>query len=175
MAEALTLEGDLWGTGCGGSSQKGHEFLCDTSQIGCTQFLGIDELTPDCTLVTLCRVGALAAKEQADAVADNATSFELFREHANKKVAGLLSLENGRFSFTSGFAQSALKGLPVIFLLGSVPAHPAVMMGSRGLLKQENYRTMQAAVGKTSGKRDVRLIFTLERPLTRLTTQCCAR
>lgn len=156
-AETLVLGGGLLGAGGGGDWQEGLELLHTALRIGRPKLLAIEEVDANGMLATVSGVGAPAAKEQDVVIADHLMSVELFVKNVGTSLVGLISSENGGFSSANGFVQSALSGLPVIDAPGNGRAHPTGVMGSMGLHKDPSYRSKQAAVGGTPGKRDVHL------------------
>lgn len=142
----LVIGGTILGGGGGGGYKIGLEFLKSVKDLN-IELKSIDELNDDDILVTASLVGAPNAKDKY--VDDNnlIEAFEIFIKNYDKKVAGIITNEQGGEASINGVIQSIKLGIPLVDAPCNGRAHPTGVMGSINLHKEEGYESLQAISG----------------------------
>lgn len=152
MAEAAVYGGAILGGGGGGWIEDGLRSARLAIDAGDPVLVDINEIAPDGFLVIAGLVGAPAAKDRYVKPADYLKTLQLLLRHADCRVAGIITNENGATATVNGWFQAALSGLPVVDAPCNGRAHPTALMGSMGLHRQSDFVSRQAAIGGRPGR-----------------------
>jgi len=144
--ECASLGGAFLGGGGGGSMEEGKALGRLALQAGNPRLAPLAELADDAAVLTVSAVGAPAAQEIHVEPADYVRAVEMLRSQGIS-VDGLMTSENGGLATLNGWYQSAVIGVPVVDAACNGRAHPMGTMGSIGLHRVKDYRSVQAAVG----------------------------
>lgn len=140
--------GVLLGGGGGGDLQEGLRILdlalSFKSEI---PLLPLSEIHDGAILLTASLVGSPASPDKYVAPDHYRRVYELFQERQSTTIGGIITNEMGAQSSTNGWVLSAMTGLPLIDAPCNGRAHPTGIMGSLGLAEEENYLSVQTAIG----------------------------
>lgn len=161
MARELTRDDGLnaiWGGSfyaCGGGGWVKHgelmlEHIFEDGQKP-PRFADVSELADDDIVVTVGAIGAPAAPNSDIQPGDYCRALELVMERIEqrmgKKVAAVLTGQNGSSTTFNGWIQSSRLGVLALDAAGDVRAHPTEKLGGLGLTQREGYVTIQAGYG----------------------------
>lgn len=152
LAEAAVLGGVFLGGGGGGSSEKGLKNAKEALQLGDLYLVSLDYIKDDDIVITASAVGSPASKEQYVTPEYNKKAYELLNELLKENIGGVVTNENGGGSTINGWILSAITGIPLVDAPCNGRAHPTAPMGSMGLSKLEDYKTIQVALGGNPDK-----------------------
>ncbi|MEA4846364.1 MAG: DUF917 family protein [Clostridiaceae bacterium] len=151
--------GQLLGGGGGGILEDGLKTVESVSKLGGFKLVDAGEFEDDGLLVIAALVGAPGAKEKYIEDGYSKRAFELLTKVLDVKISGILGNENGGSASANGWLLAAMTGLPVINALCNCRAHPTAIMGSMGLPRLSNYRSVQAGIGG-KGSRYIEMLVT---------------
>lgn len=144
--------GQLLGGGGGGLLRDGLKTIESVSKLGGFKLVDTGEFEDDDLLVIAALVGAPGAKEKYIEDGYSKRAFELLTKVLDVKISGILGNENGGSATANGWLLAAMTGLPVINALCNCRAHPTAIMGSMGLPRLSNYKSVQAGIGGRDGR-----------------------
>lgn len=145
--EALVYGGAILGGGGGGSTQEGLRLARLALELGTPEIVPLTDVDPDKWVVTVSAVGAPAAAHKFVRPMDYVRAVQKVADCLGEPVSGLIQNEMGGLASANGLFQSAVLGIPVIDAPCNGRAHPIALMGSLGLHKIPQYRSIQAACG----------------------------
>ena len=145
--EALVYGGAILGGGGGGSMREGLRLIRLALELGTPKIVPLTDVDPDQWVVTVSAVGAPAAAHKFVKPMDYVHAVEKVADRLGGEVGGLIQNEMGGLASANGLIQSAVLGIPIIDAPCNGRAHPIALMGSLGLHKISNYRSIQAACG----------------------------
>jgi uncharacterized protein len=152
IGQYAVVGGAFLGGGGGGSQEKGLAALKHALKIGKIIVKDIDDFNEQDIILTASAVGSPASEEGFISPEQIIENFELFQKNYGKKIAGIITNENGGYSTTNGWILSAATGIPLVDAPCNGRAHPTGVMGSMGLENIKDYRSFQAASGGKKGK-----------------------
>lgn len=147
IAKAAVLGGAFLGGGGGGSLENGLSTAKKALELGDLYLYSPDYLKEDDIVITASAVGSPASKEGYVDYTYCKRAYELLNEMLESNIGGVITNENGGHSTTNGWILSAVTGLPLIDAPCNGRAHPTGTMGSMGLTRLEDYKTIQIALG----------------------------
>ncbi|MBI3977458.1 MAG: DUF917 family protein [Chloroflexi bacterium] len=154
MVRAAVTGGWVFACGGGGWASVGLVNGELAVKYGEPRLAALDEVDPEGIVVTVSAIGAPAARERQMYPRDYVRALEMLIEEvrqderfAGKKVVGTITAQNGGSTTLNGWLQSAVLGLPALDAAGDVRAHPTAKMGSMGLNRRPDYRTIAVAAG----------------------------
>lgn len=145
--KTLIFGGAVLGGGGGGWIEDAEEIANIAIGKGFSEIVFIDELPEDATLLTVSAVGAPSYGRGALRPDDFSRAVELLIEKSGIKIDGFISSEIGAVGIVNGWIQSAFLKIPVVDAPCNGRAHPLGLMGSMGLHLNEEYVSIQTAVG----------------------------
>jgi len=143
----MALGGAVLGGGGGGWAGDGIRIAEIALRVGSPRLVDLDGLAPDDVVVTVSAVGAPAAPGRFVRPADYLEALQRLAAQLGRRVAAVMSSENGGTSSLNGWFQSAVTGIPLLDAAGDGRAHPTGVMGSMGLESVDGYVSRQVAVG----------------------------
>lgn len=168
IIESAVIGGAIFGGGGGGWIKDGKKLAQLALEKGFSQILHLEDIPNNATLLTVSAVGSPAAGKKTLQPEDYIRAVELFIEKTGLKVDGLISSELGAVGIVNGWLQSAALKIPVIDAPCNGRAHPLGLMGSMGLYRDKEYRSIQTAVG---GKDNHRVEAIFQGPLEQVAKQ----
>lgn len=134
---------------CGGGGWVEHGQLVGKTAIsyGTPRLASLDELDDDDLVFTVTAIGAPAALDWEMRPRDYVRAAELLMAKLDRKPVGTITAQNGSSTTLNGFIQSAVLGTVVVDAAGDGRAHPTGKMGSMGLARQPEFRTVMTAAG----------------------------
>lgn len=147
LAEAAVLGGAFLGGGGGGDLHWGLQHADMALQIGELFLVDVDSIPQESSVLTASLVGAPASKHIYVTPSQMINSTRITGELLNGNVGGIVASENGGYSTINGWIQAAALGIPLIDAPANGRAHPTGIMGSMGLHNQQDYTSLQVAVG----------------------------
>jgi hypothetical protein len=165
--KAAIYGGLFLGGGGGGSLKNGLKEIEEIFKIGSFNLVEIDNLKDEDYVITASAVGSPASKEGFISKEHIKAVYELLKKNEDIDIKGIITNENGGASTANGWLLSSMTGIPVIDAPCNGRAHPTGPMGSMGLSKIENYKTVQVAAG---GKQENNLEL-----FTRGTLESCSK
>lgn len=144
---AAVLGGAMLGGGGGGWMQQGTDLGLLALNVGAPRLVTLDELQDDDLLATVALVGAPSAKERYLKPVHYVRAIELLQKRLDRKIAGIMTNENGPGTTVNGWFQAAMLQIPCVDAPCNGRAHPTGIMGSIGLHQNPDYVSIQAAVG----------------------------
>lgn len=151
--------GQLLGGGGGGLLKDGLKAIETVSKLGGFKLIDPGVFEDDELLVIAALVGAPGAKDKYIEDSYSKRAFELLTKTLDFRISGILGNENGGSATTNGWILAAMTGLPVINALCNCRAHPTAIMGSMGLPRLSNYKSVQAGIGG-KGSRYIEMLVT---------------
>lgn len=146
--EALLYGSLILGAGGGGSLKDGRETIAAAFEAGTPTIIDVTDFeNKDGIVVTTSAVGAPSAKDQFVKPADYNRVVELLEKELDRPLVAYLTNELGGGSTFNAFIQSATTGIPMLDAACNGRAHPLGTMGSMGLSEDEDYVSIQTAVG----------------------------
>lgn len=143
----LLIGGCILGGGGGGAISSGKIIGETALSYGSVHLADIDSIEDDSIIITVSAVGAPAAKDKFVQAKNYVDTIRLFEKYTNKKIAGIITNENGGSASVNGFIQSAVLDLPLIDAPANGRAHPTGIMGSMNLDKLNDFISTQIAIG----------------------------
>jgi len=147
MIEAAVVGGALLGGGGGGSMEEGRKMATLALDLAPVELVDIEDLNKESTLINVAAVGAPSAKTAYAEPVHYIKAVELLQKVADIKISGIISNELGGLAAVNGWLQAAMLGIPVVDAPCNGRAHPTGIMGTMGLHKNGNYKSIQAAIG----------------------------
>lgn len=152
--EALLYGSLIMGAGGGGSLDGGRKTIEAAFEAGTPTVIDIEDLdNTDGVVVTTSAVGSPASTDQFVAIKDYNRVIDLMEKELDKPLLAYLTNELGAGSTFNAFIQSATTGIPMIDAACNGRAHPLGTMGSMGLSENEDYISLQTAVGGNPAKK----------------------
>jgi DUF917 family protein len=145
--EALVYGGAILGGGGGGSLQEGLRLSRLAVELGSPEIVSLTDVDPDKWVITVSAVGAPAGAHRFVSPMDYVRAVQKVADCLSGVVGGLIQSEMGGLNSANGLFQSAVLSIPVIDAPCNGRAHPIALMGSLGLHKIPQYRSIQAACG----------------------------
>lgn len=152
MAEAAVLGGAVLGGGGGGSMAEGRKMANLAVSLSTVELIDIDDLDKSSILLNVAAVGAPSAKDAYAEPIHYLRAVELLKKVTGMEIAGIITNEAGGLATVNGWLQASMLGVPVVDAPCNGRAHPTGIMGSLGLHRDKDYRSVQVAVGGCSEK-----------------------
>ncbi|BCL77663.1 DUF917 family protein [Ktedonobacteria bacterium brp13] len=149
---AAVLGGAVLGGGGGGWMDQGTLLGQLAVDVGIPQLIPLEDLPDDALLVTVGLVGAPSAKQRYVKPTHYVRAIELLEARIGRKIAGVITNENGGNATVNGWFQAAMLSLPCVDAPCNGRAHPTGIMGSIGLQRSTDYLSIQAAAGGKAEK-----------------------
>ena len=135
------------GGGGGGLLDGGIAVLEEALSLGGICFADPDEIPEEGIVLTASLVGSPALGKASIGPKHFERTYQLYKEYTGTEISAFISNEAGAQSITNGWIASALSGIPMLDAACDGRAHPTGIMGSMGLDKLPDYKTVQVAVG----------------------------
>lgn len=152
LAQAAVLGGVFLGGGGGGSLEKGLKNAREALKLGELYLVSLDHIKDDDIVITASAVGSPASKEQYVNPEYNKEAYDILNQLLKENIGGVITNENGGGSTINGWILSAMTKIPLIDAPCNGRAHPTAPMGSMGLSKVTDYKTIQVALGGNPDK-----------------------
>ena len=127
--------------------QEGLRLARLAVELGTPEIVPLADVDPEQWVVTVSAVGAPAGAHKFVRPMDYVRAVEKVANCVGGVVGGLIQSEMGGLNSANGLVQSAVLGIPIIDAPCNGRAHPIALMGSLGLHKIPQYRSIQAASG----------------------------
>ncbi|HDI53254.1 MAG TPA: DUF917 family protein [Candidatus Bathyarchaeota archaeon] len=144
--EALALGGAILGGGGGGSPEGGRRKGLLALEIGDIWLYQPDELPEDTIVATIVALGAPTQRSRMKP-SGFIRAAQLLWE-SGIEFEGVIAAENGGYNSFGGWLPAAALELPVVDAPCDGRAHPTAVMGSMGLHRLEDYRSVKAIVAE---------------------------
>jgi len=144
--EALALGGAILGGGGGGSPEGGRRKGLLALEIGDIWLYQPDELPEDTIVATIVALGAPTQRSRMKP-SGFIRAAQLLWE-AGIDFEGVIAAENGGYNSFGGWLPAAALELPVVDAPCDGRAHPTAVMGSMGLHRLRDYRSVKAIVAE---------------------------
>jgi DUF917 family protein len=144
----MVYGGAVLGAGGGGTIEAGLAAGVKALAEGAPRLVRLSDLCVVDRVVTFSRVGTVSGSSAVtDLEGYDLRALDLFHRADRAPIAGFIASEVGPLAVTYGWRASARTGVPVIDAPCNGRAHPLGLMGSLGLHRLPQHRTLTAVAG----------------------------
>lgn len=147
LIDAVILGGCVLGGGGGGPMEEGRKIANMAINLSSIDLVDIEDVSNDSILVNVSAVGAPSAKGACAEPIHYFRAVELMKKVFGIEPDGIITNEMGGLATVNGWLQAAMLQIPVVDAPCNGRAHPTGVMGAMGLHKNEDYKSIQVAVG----------------------------